>query len=199
MDWNFLDKMDKNFLYAYAEDLFSSNKNSSNYMKFYTNAETEHQETQEILYDETKKKEACYIIWFVYRYVLGCETLEQALEYATTATFKKYKLQSILRHGGYVHIGLGSDKIGLYSEADISVILEIIYNRYDFFEELDCFLRHTEGNSNGVRRKKAKNAMKLALSFLKEKEPEHYAAINPDIIRKYGGDDKTDETSEQNN
>lgn len=197
MDWNFLDKMDKNFLYAYAEDLFSSSK--PNYMKFYTtNIETEHQETQEILYDETKKKEACYIIWFVYRYILKCETLEQALEYATMATFKKYKLKNIL-HWEYVHIGLGSDRIGLYSEADISVILEIIYNRYDFFEELDCFLRHTEGNSNGVRRKKAKNAMKLALSFLKEKEPEHYAAINPDIIRKYGGDDKTDETSEQNN
>ena len=33
----------------------------------------------------------------------------------------------------------------VYKESDMSIILEILYKRLGFWEQLDCFIEHTKG------------------------------------------------------
>lgn len=151
MDWSYLDVMDKNLLYMYAETLTKGGKHHG----LYISSETGNEERDDMLNAEAKRKSAFYIIWFVYRYVLNCETLEEAREYANVETLKKYRLVPLLeRNQKRIYIGAyGLNEIYLYNYkgGDLDIVLEILYKRYDFFEQLECFLRKTEGTARTLR------------------------------------------------
>ena len=134
---------------------------------------------------ESKRNNAFYIIWFVFRYVLGCVTLEQAELMATEEVLKKYKLVSLF-HQRHIYIGVyGLNEIYFYkyNEGDINIVLEILYNRYDFFEQLECFIRRTEGTARSTRNRCIK-AIQQCLDMMKGK-PEY-----EEIVKRYGERDK---------
>ena len=141
--WDFLDKMDKNLLYRYAETL-------SGVTRFFLATDSEIGEH----YQREQKKRIClYLIWFVYRYVLQCERLEQTIPYQTEEILKKYKLFSMLINK---NIFLCNEEILFYKLEDIAIILEILYGKYSLWEQFDCFIRNTKG----VRRSRCMEAKK---------------------------------------
>lgn len=148
--WNFLDEMDKNLLYTYAE-VMSGKRKQIQSSKSYTEDRSEHDEIR--IAEETRKR-AYYLIWFVYRYVLNCETLDEAMKYADEETFRKFHLYSFSTSNSAIYIGTYKE-ICFRKAEDIPVILEILYNRYDFFEQLECFIRHTKN----VRQTRCKQAL----------------------------------------
>lgn len=140
--WDYLDDIDKNLLYIYAAVLAGEGK----YMRLSHNTEAETDTAEQ---DEEVKKKHFYLVWFVFRYVLGCETLEQALAFSDDeykALLNKFKLNCIIDfHKGKqkLYIGINKD-IPLYRIEDMRIILEILYNRYNLWEQLDCFIRNTK-------------------------------------------------------
>lgn len=136
--WEFLDTMDKNLLYSYAQVLSGKKKQIQMHLP---KAQREYMtELDEIRITEEYRNRAYYLIWFVYRYVLGCKTLEETKPYANEETLKKYRLLSYILHNS---LYVGVDKEICFRKAeDIDIILEILYNRYDFFEQMECFIRH---------------------------------------------------------
>lgn len=141
--WGFLDKMDKNLLYLYVSNLANGNRKS-----LYLPSETGVSSRDEVINAEKRRKSAFYLIWFVYRWVLGCETLEQAEQYANEETLKRYNLTSLFGHNQKrIYIGVyGVNEIYLYDykSGDLNIVLEILYNRYDFIEQLECYIRRTQ-------------------------------------------------------
>ena len=140
--WKFLDEMDMNLLYDYADILAEEKTN----LDLHTDNSAQ------------RRNKAYYIIYFVYRYVLGCETLEEALKHANEQTLRQFRLKHFLDHF-YIYVGVDGDeqnKLTFYKTSDISIILEILYNRYDFWEQLDCFYRNTER----TRKKQCDEAIK---------------------------------------
>lgn len=139
--WDYLDKMDKNLLYLYASMIAKGRQNQ----KLFPPSNTGNAERDELLDAENRRKTAFYLVWFVYRWVLGCETLEQATKYANEETLKRYKLISLFRHNlRRIYVGIyGINEIYLYNykKGDLDIVLEILYNRYDFLEQLECYIR----------------------------------------------------------
>ncbi len=150
--WDFLDVMDKNLLYKYME-LLSGKKNHIYGVDYHVSKEMQ---------QEQRKQTACYLIWFTYRYVLNCKTLEETVPYQNKEILKKYKLLSFITNTA---VFLCNDEICFRKPEDITMILEILYNRYDLWEQFDCFIRNTEG----IRRKRCVKA--------KEKYQEIYKKI----------------------
>ena len=139
-EWAFLDKMDKNLLYIYANVLSGKAKQMRLVEYHGTNAKKT-EDNGEL--DEERRKNAYYLIWFVYRYILKCETYEQTIPYQTKETLRKYRLLSYVQNE-ILYIGMSDDKIKFRKVEDISMILEILYNRYSFMEQIDCFIRNTK-------------------------------------------------------
>lgn len=125
--WTFLDKINFNLLYEYADVLAGA--------KTYINLHSAD--------EEERKMKAYYLIHFVYRYVLCLDRLEDALRHTDEATLTKYHLKHFLDHR-YLYVGIGENKRPFYKLSDMNIILEILYNRYDFWEQLECFCRHTQ-------------------------------------------------------
>lgn len=138
--WTFLDKMNYNILYEYADVIAGTKSN----LDLHSTDEDERQ------------KKAYYIINFVYKYVLNCETLEEALSCTSDDLLKKYHLKHFLDHY-YLYVGIGEYKRPFYRTSDMAMILEILYNRYDFWEQLDCFCRNTKN----LRKRRCLEAIEL--------------------------------------
>lgn len=143
--WKFLDQLNRNLLYSYVLLLTGKRKNKS---VVFTKAETNDEETNNLVNAEQKRNAAIYLVWFVFRYVLECDTYEKALPYANIDTLKKYKLDTFFRaNQRYIYIGAyGIDELYLYNcekGCDLTVLLEILYNRYDCLEQLECFIRQS--------------------------------------------------------
>lgn len=71
--WGFLDVMDKNMLYDFANTVDGSKTclfRDSNFAGSLT-------EDKEYYRSEMQKRQGYYLMWFVYRHVLGCDTLER--------------------------------------------------------------------------------------------------------------------------
>ena len=128
--WKYLDEMNMNLLYRYAKVLSGQSKQLCALIK----GETEQQA------DERKCKEGFYLIWFVYRYVLNCKTFEETLVYANEKTLKEYKLCNLFNQC-YMYIGIDKE-IVFRKCTDILPVLEIVYNRYLLFEQIDCVRRY---------------------------------------------------------
>lgn len=148
--WDFLDKENYNLLYTYADVLIGKKKNLVWYSKD----------------KEDVKNNAYYLIWFVYFYVLNCKTLEQALaQKEHGAIFKKYHLSPFLNNC-VLYVGGGERTQPFYLETDIPIILEILYNRYDYLEQLVCFSNHTVK----MRRKKCLETIELYKQYYNKEQ-----------------------------
>ena len=152
MDWGYLDELDCNLLYTYAKG-FAKCSGRFCMEKIHISDEEEKSEQEQLTSAERKRQTALYIIWCVFRHVLGCRTLEEAEASATEEVLRKYKLVSLLKNR-HIYIGVyGDNEIYLYKydEGDINVILEILYNRYDMMAQMECFVRRTEGKQRTTR------------------------------------------------
>jgi hypothetical protein len=176
MNWDYLDKMDKNLLYFYVKGLSSKKTQYSRLCDGMVQNYTD-DERSEMIIAEQKCKMAFYIIWFVYRYVLECKDLQEAKQHMDIETLKKYKIAKFL-HNKYVYIGVyGIDEVYLY-EDEIHIILEILYNRYDFFEQLECYLRESKESSKRTQ-SRCIRTIEQSLEMMKGK-PEY-----KEIVQKY--------------
>lgn len=134
--WGFLDRCDKNLLYRYAQMLSSG--------KIFSSAK--HTTKDEFAFE--KCREGYYLIWFVYRYVLECETLEQAVSQNHEYVLKKYGLINYIRKYA-VFIGTETENIVSFRYVeDMPVILEILYCKYPLFKQFNCFMHHIKGVRN---------------------------------------------------
>lgn len=128
--WNYLDKPNKNLLYQYVNSLA-------------TNGYAQWREADN---QEVNKNNAYYIIWFVYRYVLGCDTLEKALSQNHIEVLSQYKLgRSMFSEHSVLYIDVGDKSVKFWDIRDIYIVLEILYNRYNLIEQLQCFIRLSDG------------------------------------------------------
>lgn len=163
MNWSFLDKLDKNLLYVYAKSLNVKGATYFSRVLFDTTYKFEgdvyqKEEKKELYLAEKWRETAYYLLWFVYRYVLGCETYEDAVKYATLEILEKYKLAHFFKKR-HIYIGVYKTNAiylyNLYSDKtnmeDVKIALDILYNRYDFCEQLECYVRHTQINSNYIK------------------------------------------------
>jgi hypothetical protein len=124
--WDFLDEFNGNLLYNCAGN------------KSYTFADM---------------NEVYYYIWFLYRYVLGCETLEEALQFANAKTMKELGIGKCFitkEHRKHVLV-LGNEAFGtlVLCSHDVKkpviflkIVLEILYKRYNYLEQIECYIRH---------------------------------------------------------
>lgn len=165
--WDYLDKMNHNLLYKYA-DVLSEKK------RHFYNKDSEKDISVNA---EEKKKNVCYLIWFVYRYILQCRTLEETIPYQNQEILKKYHLHSLIKHES---VFICNSEICFRKPEDIAIILEILYGRYTLWEQFDCFIRNTKG----VRQKRCIVA--------KEK----YWNIYQDYLKKEENERKEKETDE---
>lgn len=183
MDWSFLNKMDKNLLYLYARGVTKQDK-ESHFMQLYSPEDTGDEERNEMLKSEMKRQTALYIIWFVYRYILSCETFEEAEKYVTPEISKQFKLNSLFQHY-YIYIGVNGteNEIRFWNngELEMKVVLEILYNRYNFFEQLECYIRRTEGTKKKTR-SRCIRILKETLEIVKN-NPEYEAMYQKYIVR----------------
>lgn len=155
--WNYLDDVNKNLLYRFA--YFVSGK----YKQIFSAVTGETKETMK----ERKCRESFYLIWFVYRYALGCETLTEALEYADEDTLEKYKLKVLfVQH--YMHIGLQGEIIFRKWE-DIYPVLEILYNRYPLMQQMSCAEKYASAKRKG-QCKRIRQKYERMLEIYKERQ-----------------------------
>lgn len=111
-------------------------------------------EDKEYYRSEMQKRQGYYLMWFVYRHVLGCDTLEKAKEYATEEILRQYRLWNFIWNSK-MYVGIkGINEMRFWKVEDMAIILEILYYRYEFFEQMECFIRNTS-NMRQARCKKA--------------------------------------------
>lgn len=158
--WNYLDVMDKNLLYSYSHVMSGHIKQICS-SKAVKDDLTEEEKLQIM---EQSKNRAYYLIWFVYRYVLQCATLEEALKYANKETLKKYRLLSYIQNS-CIYLGMNGE-IPFRNPEDIEIILEILYNRYLLFGQLECFMKHTDK----IRRSRCNDLYKQYMAFLEKRQ-----------------------------
>lgn len=153
--WNFLDTVDFNTLYNYAEVLKGNGKqihSSCNFLE--QDDDICEKEIREIRKNMERKKRAWYLIWIAYRYILNCPDLESARPYMNKETLDMLYLKP---HIKAIYLGVDDEnlvlpsgiilslrKIWCRNDEDIEIILEILYNRYNFYEQFECFIRHTK-------------------------------------------------------
>ena len=154
MSWEYLDKIDKNLLYTYAKGLTKENQIKLSRQLFDITNQTDNDllENKNYYIAEKWKEVAYYLMWFVFRYVLKCETYEQAEQCVTKELLDKYNLLYLFeKRRFYIGVyGINEIYLNIADEdlEDVKVVLEILYNRYEFFEQLECFIRHgTKTNS----------------------------------------------------
>lgn len=172
--WRFLDEKNMNLLRKYADVIAGNNQRlvlktiantaiqseaekenqaslNSHICKLIHLKERKHKITPE------QKEQVYYLFWFVYYYILGCKTLEQALEQDHQTVLEEWKLQKYISNQ-YIFLGGDVCIIPLSRNVDVEIILEILYNRYDTYEQLNCYLRHF-GNVNDKRTARCKEAI----------------------------------------
>lgn len=147
--WSFLDKLNFNVLYEYADVLAGNKKHLSFGSK-----------------DVAERR--CYyyyLVNFVYRYILDCDTLEKAISITDCDLLDKYYLREVL-HSGDIYIGDDNCRLPLYQPSDMLIILEILYNRLETEEQFECFYQ----KSKGLRKKRCEE---MACIYKEMKEAEY--------------------------
>ncbi len=134
-DWSFLDEPNWNLLYTYA-GILSGNRRQL------ANKETEYHSKYDYGIDAERKHIACYLIWVTYRYILQCETLQDTIPYQNEETLIKFQLKRLIVNK-YIYVGIDRE-IYFRKLEDIGMILEILYYRYNFIEQMECFIRNTK-------------------------------------------------------
>ena len=139
--WDFLDILNFNVLLKYEYDIATnrSKKPRKTLYQTYTN------DIEKEDYAVTECNNAYYLIWFVYYYVLRLKTYSDTLDIDHQAIFKKYGLLRYVDHlsneRAKLYVGYGEYKYYFTSIKDIDTIIEILYNRYNYKEQLECVAR----------------------------------------------------------
>ncbi len=123
LDYEKFDLLDKNLIYEYIIYLSGISKRIENLNR-------DDEETVLL-----KRLRALKIIWFVFRYVFGCKTYEQAEKVISKKTIETFKLGTFFNQG-YIFIG---SNIIVRDVEDIDVILRILYERLNYVEGLRLF------------------------------------------------------------
>lgn len=163
--WDYLDKMDKNLLYMYAAILTGQQKQ----LHLFNRSEEELTDAEIHKREVQAKNNGFYMVWFVYRHVLGCETLEEALALDALEVIETYGLKPFIssvslkqaksRHAK-LYVGIDKD-IPLWKVEDMAIVLEILYKRLDFWEQLDCFIRRAGTSENGKMNVRQKRCLEV--------------------------------------
>ena len=147
--WDFLDRFNGNFLYRYFGNIKNIRK-----------------------VEISEEKEIYYYLWFLFRYVLECETYEQALKYTDLESVKKYGIARFFYKqigGKQTLLTIGNSEFGelrLYEwniqraagiTMYLQIVLDIMYNRYNFLQQIDCYISHQPKLKN--KNKKHKNVV----------------------------------------
>ena len=136
-DWSFLDEPNWNLLYTYA-GILAGNR------QYLTNKETCYHSKYDYGIDAERKHIACYLIWITYRYILNCKTLEETIPYQNQETLKRFHLLGLIIQKR-IYVGIDKE-IDFRKAEDIGMILEILYYRYNFIEQMECFIRNTRNS-----------------------------------------------------
>lgn len=166
--WEYLDKMDKNLLYMYASLLSKQQKQ----LHIFNRSEEELTDEEIHRREAQTRNNGFYLVWFVYRYVLNCQTLEEALAMPASEVIEKYGLKHFVYspQAKYAKLYIGIDKdIPLWKESDMAIVLEILYKRLGFWEQLDLFVERA-GSPSGklnVRQKRCLEAKQRYMTLLK--------------------------------
>ncbi len=148
MDWRYLEYMDKNLLYEYAGSL----ADPTGRMSCAVIGED----------GEQKKRSAFYLIWFVYRHVLGCRTLEETKAYQNEETLRRYRLNVLFKD---CVLYVGDMDIVFHASSDIGIVLEILYGRYGLIKQIECCAAQSKGVKKtrclGVLKKYMKTSERL--------------------------------------
>lgn len=140
VNWKYLDTFQSNLLYIYCDCL--ENRTES--------VRLNDKKSDFGFSCEESNNRIYYIIWFVFRYCLGCETLEEALQQDLEQVLEDYRLRQFFS-ARRIYIGSEDYKIKLNNATnDLPLVLEIIYGRYDVIEQLECFIAFKQKN-NAVR------------------------------------------------
>lgn len=139
--WDFLDTLNFNVLLKYEYDIATNRSNKPRKTLYQTHAN----EAEKEEYDISECNNAYYIIWFVYYYVLNLKTYSEAACIDHLAVFKSYGLLRYVDHlsneRAKLYVGYGDNKYYFTSIKDIDTIIEILYNRYSYKEQLECVAR----------------------------------------------------------
>lgn len=149
----------KNWLYQYAECITANRYFRFKEIKKETKSLIEKDRYKETA-DAVKRDVSLYLIYFVYRYILECETLEEALEQEHEKILEIFKLKILLIRK-YIFIGGGTYKITLTGNYDIAIILEILYNDCNYEEQIRAVLNNCIMLKNTTDNKLYNNAYRL--------------------------------------
>lgn len=179
--WDFLDDFDGNALYFYANGANCGD----NSLRFYNTT------------PEEAKKTMFYLFWFVFRYVLDCKTYEEAVKRSDDETLRAYNLSCFIEKNRVNYTSeskcemfIGNGEIGAISlsssfegikkasqeqrdslkkQAIVRTILQILYNRYNILEQIECFARCNDEQTKETNRHKSTRyvqAMELRDKYL---------------------------------
>lgn len=148
IDWRYLEKMDRNLLYEYAQTLSGDRQRMAL-----------PEDKEQMMFD------AYYIIYFVYKYILSCDTLSEVYRYTDISTIKAYHID---KFASRIYVGYGINSIHL-GYGNITTILEILYNRYSFFEQMECLYRNTSNARSRVLYRQKINNLKKEVAKIYEK------------------------------
>lgn len=162
--WSYLEQFNGDLLYAFASRFDVASDEGG-----------KHTKSLQFSCDEMREDDIShttyYLIYFVYKFVLGCNTLDEAMKYANVETFRKYNLTGFF--GKNLAITLGNEAFGTVelslriagSEMNgdtkmfsgyVATILEIVYCKYNYLEQLDCFIRHNQPKKKRSQKYKSK-------------------------------------------
>lgn len=158
--WDYLDEINLNLLYRYAYLI------TGKYRQMFSAVSGE---TIERL-KEKKCRDSFYLIWFVYKYVLECDTLEEALKHTDIDTLKRYKLNSLLEQH-YMYIGFEKEIVFRRCE-DIFPILEILYNRYPLWKQIVCTEKYGSAKRKGQCKRIRQKYIKMIKIYKEKNENE---------------------------
>lgn len=140
--WDFLDTINYNVLLKYEYDLATDRLHKTRRKPIAQVVNTNEEEERSL----SERNDTFYIIWFVYYHVLECKTLSEASGLDHLSIFTDFGLMRFIDHlsteRAKLYVGYGEYKYYFTTTKDIDTILEILYNRYNYKEQLDCIARH---------------------------------------------------------
>ena len=143
-DYSFLDEFNGNYLYEYAFILHGARKNF---------------EAPEEQF--SKRNKAFYIIWFVYKYLLNCNSAEEAYAYCNEETKKKYKLTAFFCNE-WIFIG---NNIFFHTKryTEIKTVIDILYKKASYSEMIRLYIMNLPANNVKLLDKLKEQYMKFKI------------------------------------
>lgn len=162
--WEYLDIINYNLLYEYADAVINNNKYIGTGLSI-PNPYVETESRQDIL-----RKNSYYLLNFIFRYIAGCKTLDECLDFIKCDEYENFSNKYFTEKlAGYIYIG--TDDYFIKPDAgNISCIMEIIYKKADFMEQLKIY--SSKGIITASKRNKLEKLIKVC-NGLMERETKY--------------------------